>query len=83
MNVIDRKATMELINRLIDEKGISRMDIAKWLNLKPQAVYGWQYGKFPTANNLFNLATILEVSVMDIVVLDQNKLKELSQTASI
>lgn len=75
MKVIDKKATMELINRLIDECALSRIDIAKRLGVKPQAVYGWRYGKFPSLNNLFNLADILGKSIDDLVILDKDILR--------
>lgn len=79
MKVIDRKATSELINTLIDESGMSRTEIAKMLNVKPQAVFGWKYGRMPNISNLFSLAGVLGVCVSDLLVVDQDAMEMIAK----
>ena len=68
--VIDLKKTGENILAMRKAAGLSVNDLQYMLDLtSPQAIYGWQQGKYlPSIDNLFILATILNVKIEDIVI---------------
>lgn len=67
---IDMIATGRNINRLRMEAGISVRELQDIFGFStPQAIYKWQHGvALPTVDNLFVLATVLGVSMDDILV---------------
>ncbi len=69
---INMPATGAHIRELIDQRGYSVKDIQQKFGFyTPQAVYKWVNGDtLPTLDNLVILASILEVSVDDILVLE-------------
>ena len=69
---INMLATGAHIRELMDQRGYSVKDIQQRFGFyTPQAVYKWTKGKtLPTLDNLVILASILEVSVDDILVLE-------------
>jgi transcriptional regulator with XRE-family HTH domain len=69
---INMPATGAHIRELMDQRGYSVKDIQQKFGFyTPQAVYKWVNGDtLPTLDNLVILASILEVSVDDILVLE-------------
>ena len=69
---INMLATGAHIRELMDQQGYSVKDIQQRFGFyTPQAVYKWINGDtLPTLDNLVILASILEVSVDDILVLE-------------
>lgn len=69
---INMSATGVHIKELMDRQGYSVKDIQQRFGFyTPQAVYKWINGDtLPTLDNLVILASILEVSVDDILVLE-------------
>ena len=69
---INMPATGAHIKELMDQRGYSVKDIQQKFGFyTPQAVYKWINGDtLPTLDNLVILASILEVSVDDILVLE-------------
>ncbi len=69
---INLKATGARIKELRIAKGITVTDISLYMGFtEPQAVYKWQRGEsLPTVDNLFALSRILETSMEDILVGD-------------
>ena len=67
---IDKEATGENIKRLMEEKGISISEVAKFLSLScEQTVYRWFRGEtFPNTENGINLALLLGVTIADIYI---------------
>ncbi len=68
--VIDLAATGRNIQRLREERGLTVRDLQAYFGFEePQAIYKWQKGKsLPTVDNLYALATLLQVTVDDILV---------------
>lgn len=69
---INVKATGERIRTLRKEKGIKVTELSEFMGFsEPQAVYKWQRGEtLPSVDNLFALSRILETSIEDILVGD-------------
>lgn len=69
---INMPATGAHIRELMDQRGYSVKDIQQKFGFyTPQAVYKWINGDtLPTLDNLVILASILEVSIDDILVLE-------------
>lgn len=69
---INMSATGAHIRELMDRRGYSVKDIQQKFGFyTPQAVYKWVNGDtLPTLDNLVILASILKVSIDDILVLD-------------
>ena len=69
---INMSATGAHIRELIDQRGYSVKDIQQRFGFyTPQAVYKWINGDtLPTLDNLVILASILEVNIDDILVLE-------------
>ncbi len=76
--VIDRNATCNNINALIDRSGLSRGDIARTIRVNPAVVYGWKNGRIPSIQNLFNLARLLDTSVHDLIIVNKDAFKDLA-----
>ena len=68
--VIDLASTGRNIQRLREERGLTVRDLQAYFGFEePQAIYKWQKGKsLPTVDNLYALATLLQVTVDDILV---------------
>lgn len=66
------KATGKNIESLRKQKKLSVKDIQEVFGFEsPQAVYKWQWGdSLPSIDNLVVLATVFEVSIMNILVID-------------
>jgi len=73
---IDMIRTGENINRLRQNAGISVKELQEVFGFAtPQAIYKWQHGTtLPTIDNLVVLARILEVSIEDILVLEEHQI---------
>ena len=69
---INMSATGAHIRELMDQRGYSVKDIQQRFGFyTPQAVYKWINGDtLPTLDNLVILASILEVNIDDILVLE-------------
>ena len=69
---INVKATGARIRQLRKEKGIKVTELSEFMGFsEPQAVYKWQRGEtLPSVDNLFALSRILETSIEDILVGD-------------
>lgn len=72
---VDMQATGKNITKLRIERGLSVKDLQEEFGFAtPQSIYKWQQGQaMPTIDNLFMLARIFEVSVENIVVVDEQK----------
>ena len=72
--VIDLIETGKNIKRIREASGISVRDIQKILGFtNPQAIYKWQKGEcLPSIDNLVILAAVLEVSIDEIIVADDD-----------
>lgn len=68
--VIDPEKTGMNINRLCKEKGLSVREIAKRLNLSDsRVIFYWFSGRnMPTIDNLYMLASILQVPMDELIV---------------
>ena len=68
--VIDPRATGANIARLRQKRGLSVRDVQRWFGFEePQAVYKWQRGEsLPSVDNLYALCALLEVSVEELIV---------------
>lgn len=66
------KATGKNIESLRKQKKLSVKDIQEVFGFEsPQAVYKWQWGdSLPSIDNLVVLATVFEVSIINILVID-------------
>ena len=71
--IIDVKATGVNMRRLMDERNITVKDIARELNLGSlYAIYKWLQGRgLPSVDNLVGLSHVLQVSMEDILVLEE------------
>jgi transcriptional regulator with XRE-family HTH domain len=69
---IDMVRTGQNISRLRDLSGLSVKDLQDIFGFAtPQAIYKWQHGKaLPAVDNLVVLAAIFQVSVDDILIMD-------------
>lgn len=72
ITIVDLKATGENIIRLREERGLTVKELQEMFGFAtPQSIYKWQQGQaMPTVDNLFTLAAIFNVSVEEIVVVD-------------
>lgn len=72
MPTIDMIATGKNIEQLRKAAGISVRDLQDIFGFgTPQAIYKWQHGAaMPTVDNLVVLASVLQVKVDDILVVD-------------
>ncbi len=70
--VIDMVKTGQNIGRLRKQAGLSVRDLQDVFGFAtPQAIYKWQQGvALPTIDNLVVLATVLQVRIDDILVID-------------
>lgn len=71
---IDMAATGRNIANLRENAGLTVKDLQIFFGFgTPQAIYKWQHGTaMPTIDNLAALAMIFEVSIDDIIVIDQD-----------
>lgn len=69
---INVEATGARIKKLRKEKGLKVSELSEFMGFsEPQAVYKWQRGEtLPSVDNLFALSKILETSIEDILVGD-------------
>ena len=69
--IIDTEATGQNIHRLREERGLTVRDIQEYFGFEePTAVYMWQRGQnLPSVDNLCALSKLLEVTMDDILVL--------------
>ncbi len=81
MPIIDIVKTGENINRLRKERNITVRELQEIFGFgTPQAIYKWQHGTtLPTLDNLVVLASVLHVSIDDIVVLYKKREPEAIQ----
>ena len=72
--VIDLIATGKNIKRIREASGISVRDIQDVLGFtNPQAIYKWQKGEcLPTIDNLVILASVLGVTIDEILITDED-----------
>ncbi len=72
MPTIDMVATGNNISRLREQAGMSVRDLQIIFGFAtPQAIYKWQNGiSMPTVDNLIVLSAVLNVTIEDIVVLN-------------
>ena len=72
--IIDLVATGKNIKRIREASGISVRDIQDVLGFtNPQAIYKWQKGEcLPTIDNLVILASVLGVTIDEILVTDED-----------
>lgn len=72
--IIDLVATGKNIKRIREASGISVRDIQDILGFtNPQAIYKWQKGEcLPTIDNLVILASVLGVTIDEILVTDED-----------
>ena len=70
--IVNLKATGENINRMRLEAGIAIKDIQEVCGFSsPNAVYKWIHGQnLPTIDNIIILASLLNVSINDILVIE-------------
>lgn len=73
--VIDLKATGQNIKRIRQASGVSVRDLQMILGFtNPQAIYKWQNGdSMPSLDNLVILASVLGVSMDDIIVFENSE----------
>ena len=78
--VIDLKATGQNIELLRKSAGVSVRDIQYVMGFaNPQAVYKWQKGVcLPTIDNLVILAAVLDVTIDEILVYDEDPAEDIS-----
>ena len=76
--VVDLNKTGQNICILRKRSGVSVRDLQELLGFAtPQAIYKWQHGiSLPTVDNLVALASILDVSVEEILAVDYTKGEE-------
>ena len=72
--IIDLVATGKNIKRIREASGISVRDIQDVLGFtNPQAIYKWQKGEcMPTIDNLVILASVLGVTIDEILITDED-----------
>lgn len=80
MPTIDMVATGRNIARLREAAGLTVRDLQDIFGFAtPQAIYKWQHGTaMPTIDNLVVLATVLEVPMDAIIVVDVNVKTQIS-----
>lgn len=80
MPTIDMAATGRNITRLREAAGLTVRDLQDIFGFAtPQAIYKWQHGTaMPTIDNLVVLATVLEVPMDAIIVIDVNVKAQIS-----
>ncbi len=68
---IDVQETGRRIRVFRERKGLSVMDVAKYMGFEnPQAVYHWQSGKaLPSLDNMYALSILLGVTINEIIVI--------------
>ena len=78
--VIDLKATGRNIELLRKSAGVSVREIQNVMGFaNPQAVYKWQKGiTLPSIDNLVILADVLDVSIDEILVYDEDPAEDIS-----
>ncbi len=78
--VIDLKATGQNIELLRKSAGVSVREIQDVMGFaNPQAVYKWQKGVcLPTIDNLVILAAVLDVTIDEILVYDEDPAEDIS-----
>ena len=71
--IIDMVKTGQNIKKLRKEMGLSVRDLQRMFGFTtPQAIYKWQHGDcLPSIDNLVVLATIFQVHMEEIVVIDK------------
>ncbi|QUC66360.1 helix-turn-helix domain-containing protein [Aristaeella hokkaidonensis] len=76
--VVDLNKTGQNICILRKRSGVSVRELQEFLGFAtPQAIYKWQHGiSLPTVDNLVALASILDVSVEEILAVDYPKGEE-------
>ena len=76
--VVDLNKTGQNICILRKHSGVSVRELQELLGFAtPQAIYKWQHGiSLPTVDNLVALASILDVSVEEILAVDYTKGEE-------
>ena len=76
--VVDLNKTGQNICILRKRSGVSVRELQELLGFAtPQAIYKWQHGiSLPTVDNLVALASILDVSMEEILAVDYPKGKE-------
>ena len=76
--VVDLNKTGQNICILRKRSGVSVRELQELLGFAtPQAIYKWQHGvSLPTVDNLVALASILDVSVEEILAIDYPKGEE-------
>ena len=69
---INVKATGARIRELRKKKGIKVIELSEYMGFtEPQAIYKWQRGdSLPSVDNLYALSRILETSIEDILIGD-------------
>lgn len=79
--VIDMAATGANITRLRKDRGLTVRELQNWFGFEePQAIYKWQQGKsLPSVDNLYALSTLLDVSIEEILVPCNHKLKGITK----
>ena len=77
---IDLIKTGQNIEKLRKEMGLSVRDLQIMFGFTtPQAIYKWQHGDcMPSIDNLLVLATIFQVHIEDIIVIDKKKQMQVS-----
>lgn len=80
MPTINMVATGRNICRLREAAGLTVRDLQEIFGFAtPQAIYKWQHGvSLPTIDNLVVLATVFEVSVDAIIVVDKEERAHMS-----
>ena len=78
--IIDMIKKGQNIKQLRKEMGLSVRDLQIMFGFTtPQAIYKWQHGDcMPSIDNLLVLATIFQVHMEDILVIDRNKHMQIS-----
>ena len=72
--IVNMRRTGERISILREQRGLSVRELQRLLGFAtPQAIYKWQHGEtLPTIDNLVALSSILEVSIDEILVTDDD-----------
>lgn len=73
--VINLAQTGQSIERHRQEAGLSVRDLQNYFGFEyPQAIYKWQHGEcLPTVDNLLALSRVLNVSMEDLLVVDDRE----------
>ena len=80
--VIDLAATGRCIERQRRQAGLSVRELQTYFGFEyPQAIYKWQHGEcLPTVDNLLALARLLQVSMEDLLVYEDQEVSHFSGT---